>query len=151
MFNKIRNLRPRTSHVVAAVAMCAALGGTAYAEGLYTGADIIDGTLTGADVQYGSLTGSDIAANSIYPSDLNSLGLQYEIVATSANIQSGKTGTVEAACPAGKKVLGGGHSGARPTESRPSLDGAKWVVTFEAVNSQFFTPVSVSAICAKVS
>lgn len=31
MINKFRNVRPRASHVVAAVAMVAAMGGTAYA------------------------------------------------------------------------------------------------------------------------
>jgi hypothetical protein len=59
---------PRSSTVIAFVALFVALGGSAFAAAKLTGKDVRDGTLTGADVRNGSLSGADLRRGSI-PAD----------------------------------------------------------------------------------
>lgn len=73
----------------------------------------------------------------------------YEIV--SVGFTPGVPATV-AACPAGKKVLGGGFSGAPNTlndliDDAPTADGTGWEIS---VGSPSFQPTSVWAVCAVV-
>lgn len=59
-------LRPRSTHyanVTATMALLVALGGTSYAAGMITGADIKDGTVTTSDVKNGDLRLKDFAAS----------------------------------------------------------------------------------------
>ena len=61
---RILRRRPSPALIVSAIALFAALGGTAYALTI-TGANIVNGTVRGADVKNYSLTGKDIKRDSL--------------------------------------------------------------------------------------
>jgi hypothetical protein len=57
--------RPSAGLIVAVAALFVALGGTAVAKVLITGANVKNGSLTGVDIKNGSLTGAKIKAHSL--------------------------------------------------------------------------------------
>ena len=62
---------PRTyTNVTATLALCLALGGSAYAAATITGADIRNDTVAGSDLRDGSLEGRDLADGTIAGRDL---------------------------------------------------------------------------------
>jgi hypothetical protein len=77
----------------------------------------------------------------------------YEIVIANALVAANADGSVTAACPAGKKVLGGGWADTgdfRARGSRPSADGASWLA-FAKNNANISSGLVAYASCAKVS
>jgi hypothetical protein len=68
MFSRIAGFARK--NVVGLIALFVALGGTAYANNEWTGANIVDGSLTSADYKNNNIKGIDLAANAI-PSDEN--------------------------------------------------------------------------------
>ena len=154
MFNKFRSIRPRASHVVAAVAICAAMGGTAYADNEWGSANIIDNSLTTSDVMDGSLTGNDIKNGSIASQDIATLGMDLTTASVNATLANGQTATVKAVCPTTKRALGGGFDAGNAVvqASYPDTNSTGWVVRFKAPTGTLFgTPVIVYAQCAKIS
>jgi len=67
--------RPRASTVIASLALFVALGGSATAATLITGAKIKNGTITNKDVKNSTLTGSKVKNGSLSPSDISKKGL----------------------------------------------------------------------------
>lgn len=63
--------RPRASTVIASLALFVALGGSATAATLITGAKVKNGTLTGKDLKRSSLTGTQVKNGSLTASDLS--------------------------------------------------------------------------------
>ncbi len=134
----VSQFRPRPSHAVAAIAICAAMGGTAYAANEWTGSNIIDSSLTGADIATASIPSSDLA-------------LSFKTESVNGLVGQSKGATLTAQCPAGKKALGGGHNG-RAGSSYPKSDNSGWVVEFSPrPDLSFGSSVVAYAQCAKVS
>ncbi len=90
-----RRRRPQAATVISCVALFAAVGGTATAATVITGANIKNGSVTGADVKNSSLTGADVKNRSIGTSDL-SAG-----VVAALKGAAGATGPAGPAGPAG--------------------------------------------------
>ncbi|HEX5909416.1 MAG TPA: hypothetical protein VFY44_02910, partial [Thermoleophilaceae bacterium] len=63
--------RPRASLVIASLALFVALGGSATAATLITGAKVKNGTITGTDIKASSLTGAKVKNGSLSSSDLS--------------------------------------------------------------------------------
>jgi len=63
--------RPRASLVIASLALFVALGGSATAATLITGAKVKNGTITGKDIKGSSLTGAKVKNGSLSSSDLS--------------------------------------------------------------------------------
>jgi hypothetical protein len=63
--------RPSAGTVIAVVALFVALGGTAVAKVLITGANIKNHSLTGADIKNGSITGSNLKKNTVGGKQVN--------------------------------------------------------------------------------
>lgn len=63
--------RPRASIVIASLALFIALGGSATAATLITGAKVKNGTITGQDVKGSSLTGAKVKNGSLGAADLS--------------------------------------------------------------------------------
>ncbi len=126
---KIRALSPAT--VIATLALLFSLTGTAVAGALITGANVKNGSLTGIDIKDNTLTSADIKNGTIKPVDIKGgsfpagpegpqgpegpagpqgpAGLSgHQIVTAQSVLNSVAFKTVLAACPAGKKVVGGG-------------------------------------------
>ena len=179
---KIRAINPTT--VIAVIALLFSLTGTAVAGALVTGANVKNGSLTGIDVKNGSLGSVDIRNGSLKPVDLEggvfptgpqgpqgpqgpagpagpqgAAGLSgLQVVAKSSLTNSIGFKFATAACPVGKKVLGGGAyvtDGGWPQEigivaSYPT--GAAWSA---AANELVVFPanwrLTVYAICATVA
>ncbi len=72
MRQRLTHLRPRPAGLIAVLALFLALGGTATAAKLITGAQIRNSSLTGADVRNSSLTGADVRNGSLGAADLSS-------------------------------------------------------------------------------
>ena len=62
--------RPRASTVIASLALFVALGGSATAATLITGAQIKNGSITGKDVKNSSVTGADVKNGALGSADL---------------------------------------------------------------------------------
>ncbi len=135
-FHRLKSMGARLfkpANAIAFLALCLALGGTAVAAGLITGAKIKNSSLTGADIRKSSLTGSDVKNKSLTKADFkgsiqgpqgpqgaqgatgptgaagptNLPALKY----VSSNLISSGVGTDTsgtAACPVGQNVIGGG-------------------------------------------
>ena len=63
--------RPRASTVIASLALFVALGGSATAATLITGAKVKDGTITAKDLKSSAVTGSKVKNGSLSSSDLS--------------------------------------------------------------------------------
>ncbi len=63
--------RPRASIVIASLALFVALGGSATAATLITGAKVKNGTITGKDIKGSSLTGAKVKNGTLGTSDLS--------------------------------------------------------------------------------
>ncbi len=136
--SSVSQFRPRASHAVAVIAVCAAMGGTAYAANEWTGNNIVDSSLTGADIATASIPSSDLA-------------LSFKTESVSGWVGQSQGATLTAQCPAGKKALGGGHDG-QAYASYPKSDNSGWVVKFGArPDTMFGASVVAYAQCAKVS
>ena len=61
MMKVLKRMRVSPAMVVALVALFMAMGGTAFAQALIGGDDILDGSITGADVKNNSLNTKDVA------------------------------------------------------------------------------------------
>jgi hypothetical protein len=126
---KIRAIHPAT--VIAVAALLFSLTGTAVAGALITGAQVKNGSLTTKDVKDNTLTSGDIKNGTIKPVDLKGgsfptgpqgpegpqgpagpqgvAGLSgHQIVWTQSALNSTAYKFSFAACPAGKRVVGGG-------------------------------------------
>lgn len=124
------------SNVIACIALFVALGGSVYAAGKLSGAQIkansLPGnrikaksvtksqikpkTLTGAQIRAGSITGTQIKAGSLTGTQINQGSLtavtasklsSLQYATASVNLGSGP-GNATASCPAGTNVVGGG-------------------------------------------
>lgn len=71
-----------------------------------------------------------------------------------SDVKEGDFNSLEAPCPAGKKVLGGGYTAPDPrafaTPSLMTFDGSAWSVTFVNTADADLEFVFVAAICATV-
>jgi hypothetical protein len=163
----VRRLRGSLSfsNIVAVAALFFALGGTVYAAGKISGSQIKPGSipgnriknksLTGKQIKPGSLTGTQIKGSSLTGVSAASLGaVQYVsvVVPISPGVPTGSTGI--AACPAGKKVIGGGATVNNQTyafinESAPTLERNGWLATgFSGITGVSMT---ITAICTSVT
>ncbi|HYI35230.1 MAG TPA: hypothetical protein VEX39_01380 [Thermoleophilaceae bacterium] len=84
--------RPRASTVIASLALFVALGGSATAATLITGAKVKNGTLTGKDLKRSSLTGTQVKNGSLTASDLSKRSLGSLKGATGATGATGAAG-----------------------------------------------------------
>jgi hypothetical protein len=91
--------RPSAGLIVAVAALFVALGGSAVAKVLITGADVKHGSLTGADIKNGSLTGAKIKAHSLTGANIKNNSL------TGAQINASSLSKVPSAANA--DTLGG--------------------------------------------
>jgi hypothetical protein len=126
MLSKLRSYRPGHGTVVAYLALFVALGGSSYAAVAVTGRDVRDGSLTGRDIRNNSLTGRDIRGisghdvrnNSLTGADVANLRrgdfvpgaltpTSHDVV-NFARVGPDGSGSVEADCPTGEVVTGGG-------------------------------------------
>ncbi|MDO9408277.1 collagen-like protein [Patulibacter sp.] len=99
-----RRRRPQAATVVSCVALFAAVGGTATAASMITGANIKNGTVTGADVKSSTLTGADVKNRSLTASDLSAstvAALKGAAGSSGAAGATGPAGAVGATGPAG--------------------------------------------------
>ena len=129
---KIRSLNPAT--VIASLALLFSLSGTAVAGALITGANVKNNSIAGIDILNESLGSKDVKNGSLLPKDFKAgmlpageqgpagppgppgaqgnPGLNgvsgHEIVLATSPTNSDTEKVVTAACPAGKKVVGGG-------------------------------------------
>jgi hypothetical protein len=129
---KIRSLNPAT--IIASLALLFSLTGTAVAGALVTGATVKNGSLTGVDLKDNSVGTKDIKNGTLLPIDFKggalpagpqgpegpagppgSAGAQgepglsgVEVVNAISAVNSTPLRSVNAACPAGKKPVGGG-------------------------------------------
>ena len=147
---KIRAITPAT--VIASLALLFALSGTAVAGALITGANVKNNSIAGIDILNESLGSKDVKNGSLLPKDFKPgalpvggqgpagpagpqgpggpqgpagqngvAGLEIVHATTAADSDGEKTAT--AACPAGKKVVGGGGYAVRlPQLPRPARD-----------------------------
>lgn len=161
------------SNVLAFIALFVALGGSVYAAGKISGAQIKSGSvpgnriksksLTAKQIKSESLTGRQIKANSLGTTQINestltgvvssAVGLvQYATasVPISASAPGGNQGT--AGCPAGTYVIGGGASVSNEAfayvnDSFPNATHTGWTATAYGENGITMT---VYAICTAV-
>ncbi|HEV7398964.1 MAG TPA: hypothetical protein VGN84_01720 [Solirubrobacterales bacterium] len=161
------------SNVVAFVALFVALGGSVYAAGKISGAQIKPGSvpgnriksksLTGTQIKPGSLTGTQIKAGSLGATQINqstltgvtasSIGSVLYAVATVpvSEALTGSPGT--ASCPAGTYVIGGGTSLSSESlgevnDSGPVPTHTGWTATGFAFGPG--VTMTVTAICTAV-
>jgi hypothetical protein len=83
--------RPSAGTILAVVALFVALGGTAVAKVLITGADVKNHSLTGVDIKKRSLTGANIANNSVTGKQVKESSLGRVPSATNADKLGGKS------------------------------------------------------------
>jgi hypothetical protein len=158
---------PKNS-VGAAQLQTKAVTGAKLRSNVVTGAKVKDGSLMAADFKAGQLpAGSQGPKGEPGPQGpAGPLGLRgekgdagapgisgYEIVIANALIAANAEGSATAACPAGKKVLGGGWADTgdfRARGSRPSADGASWWA-FAKNNANIPSGLIAYAVCAKVA
>ena len=73
---------------------------------------------------------------------------------TLVDVKKGDVNSLDATCPAGKKVLGGGYASPDPriftTSSLLAFDGSAWGATFVSTADVNLALVFVAAICATV-
>jgi len=99
--------RPRASTVIASLALFVALGGSATAATLITGAKVKNGTITAKDVKNSTLTGSKVKNGSLSASDLSKSaqgslkGAKGDKGSTGPQGAAGATGTTGAQGPRG--------------------------------------------------
>jgi hypothetical protein len=161
------------SNVIAVIALFIALGGSVYAAGEISGAQIKPGSvpgnrikpksLAGNRIKPKSLTGKQVKANSLGAKQINEetlTGVTASAIGTvhyatitvpvSASPAGGNQGT--AVCPAGTYVIGGGASVNDETfgyvnDSAPSPTHTGWTAT---AYGEPGTTMTVSAICTEV-
>lgn len=112
--------RPRASTAIASLALFVALGGSATAATLITGAKIKNGTITGKDVKNSTLTGSKVKNGSLSSSDISKKGL--------ASLKGAKGDKGDAGAPgaAGQQGSQGPRGVVTPlsgTDSSENIDG----------------------------
>jgi len=115
------------ANVVATLALFLALGGTSYAAITITGKNVKDNSLTTKDIKNRSLLGKDFKAGQLPAGPQGATGPQgpqgakgdagavgvsgyQRVVSPSVANPAGGQNSGSVACPAGKKVLGGGVS-----------------------------------------
>jgi hypothetical protein len=158
------------SNVIAVMALFFALGGTVYAAGKISGAEIkpksIPGnrvkpkSLTGKEIKPGSLTGQEVVESSLAGVSASSLATVQYVVTTvpfpprpePEGLAPGVTGT--AACPVGQKVIGGGavlssDADSIVNDSGPTADRSGWTATGFNFGGAGLSMV-VTAICTPV-
>jgi hypothetical protein len=107
--------------VVAVLALVLAAGGTGYAAGKITSAQIKDNTIKSKDVKDRALTGTDLKDGGITGADLKDEGV------TGADIRNGSVGRAELghACAADEEpAFGGcvGHAAVGPSSHQAAID-----------------------------
>jgi len=162
------------SNVVAFVALFVALGGSVYAAGKISGAQIKPGSvpgnriksksLTGNQIKPGSLTGTQIKAGSLGATQINQSTLTGVSASNIASVQyavatvtisdTSPAGTPGAAnCPPGTYVIGGGATVSNElfayvNDSGPSATRTGWTAT--GVAGEPGISMTVTAICTAV-
>ena len=135
-------------------------------DGQVTSADIANSSITSTDVKNGSLLKADFMAGQIPTGPPGPTGpqgppgiaaLERKDISTASNSVNSKS--IEAVCPSGKRVIGGGArvtgAGAGSVsivESFPDSDGTKWnLVAREVVATALTWQLTGYALCAQVS
>ncbi|MEV4423254.1 hypothetical protein AB0L40_25255 [Patulibacter sp. NPDC049589] len=111
--------RPRPAGIIALLALFLALGGTATAAKLITGAQIKNSSVTGADLKNSSVTGADVKNRSLTASDLSAATVK------SLAGKAGPTGATGAVGPAGP----GGPAGPAGAAGAPGAQGPAGIVS----------------------
>jgi len=154
-----RHIRPPSaSTVIASLALMAALGGTSYAAATISSGDIKNNTVRSADVKNNSLTGRDVKNSSLTSGDVRNgsllakdfksgqlpagpagpagpggaaggLGKLVYVEGDFVTIGAGKEDFVEAECPPGFIVTGGGvGSSANLPPNSPEFTAAPYTI-----------------------
>jgi hypothetical protein len=162
------------SNAIAFIALFVALGGTVYAAGKLSGAQIKPnslpgnrvvagsitdkqvkrGSLTGKQIKPGSLTGKQVVGSSLTGVSASSLAMVQYTSVTIDLPPDESSGTGTARCPAGMKVIGGGaltsREGAFVEDSTPSAERDGWLAFGRATEGQLAT-MRITAICTPVA
>lgn len=161
------------SNAIAFIALFVAMGGTVYAAGKLSGAQIkpnslpgnrvVAGSITGKQVKLGSLTGKQIKAGSLTGQQVVGSSLTGVSASSLATVQyaSVTVGLPEAgvsaraSCPGGTKVIGGGATVANVdageafiNDSGPTADRTGWTAHGRAF--VVGRTMTVTAICTPV-
>ena len=179
---KIRSLSPAT--VIATIALLFALSGTAVAAGVVTGAQILNGSIGSIDVMNESLRTVDVKNGTLLPEDFKgkklpkgpqgAQGAQGPQGAAGPQGPAGPAGPagpqgqaglsdsdgstfVDAHCPAGKRIIGGGATlvgayGDIALDENTPLNATTWrAMGFEINATGSNWSVRSHAICAVVA
>jgi hypothetical protein len=160
---KICLTRRRTTVALLVAAASLAVGGTATAATLITGAQIQDESVYSRDIANGTLSGTDVKDASLTPTDYDGpvvgptgptgptgpagpagvRNVQYR-VGKGIALDPGSNTTLPVPCPAGTRALSGGLSSTNPAAARilasaPQNDGVGWGVSVKNEGSAWTT------------
>ena len=160
---KICLTRRRTTVALFVAAASLAVGGTATAATLITGAQIQDESVYSRDIANGTLSGTDVKDASLTPTDYDGpvvgptgptgptgpagpagvRNVQYRVGQGDA-LPVGKHNNLSVSCPADTRALSGGLSSTNPAAARilasaPQNDGAGWAVSVRNEGSNWTT------------
>ena len=131
---------PNPALVVSAIALLFALGGSAIAGALVTGAQIQDNSVTGFDLRNRTVKGLDVGKNTLTTANVANGSLR-RIDFAPGQLESGPAGAVGPAGPAGAA----GPAGQAGPQGAPGISGLEIVVA-DSENTSV-SPKTISASC----